>query len=97
MLSNKMYNVYERCLIEADKSRLRYRHGCIATYGGKIIAKRVPGSGKAYQFEDRPALIKALDAKLSTELVEEALLGFELSMGIFDELQEKINEWNNYV
>ena len=38
MLSNKMYNVYERCLIEADKSRLRYRHGCIATYGGKIIA-----------------------------------------------------------
>jgi hypothetical protein len=61
-------------------------------YGGKIIAKRVPGSGKAYQFEDRPALIKALDAKLSTELVEEAILGFELSMGIFDELQEKINE-----
>jgi hypothetical protein len=33
-----MYNIYERCLIEADKSRLRYRHGCIATYGGKIIA-----------------------------------------------------------
>ena len=38
MLSNKMYNVYERSLIEADKSRLRYRHGCVATYGGKIIA-----------------------------------------------------------
>jgi len=38
MLSNKMYNVYERCLEEADKSRLRYRHGCIATYSGKIIA-----------------------------------------------------------
>lgn len=61
-------------------------------YGGKIIAKRVPGSGLAYQFEDRPALIKALDAKLTTELVEEALIGFDLSMGIFDELQEKINE-----
>jgi len=37
-LSNKMYNIYERCLGEADKSRLRYRHGCIATYSGKIIA-----------------------------------------------------------
>ena len=37
-LSNKMYNIYERCLEEADKSRLRYRHGCIATYSGKIIA-----------------------------------------------------------
>ena len=63
-------------------------------YGGKAIAKRVPGSGKAYQFEDRPGLIKAIDAKLSFDLVDEALNGFDLSMGIFDELQEKINEWN---
>jgi hypothetical protein len=61
-------------------------------YGGKIIAKKVPGSGLAYQFKDRPALIKLLDTKLSTDLVEEALLGFDLSAGIFDELWEKINE-----
>jgi heme oxygenase len=61
-------------------------------YGGKAISKRVPGSGKAYQFEDRPGLIKAIDAKLSFDLVDEALKGFDLSMGIFDELQEKINE-----
>jgi tRNA(Arg) A34 adenosine deaminase TadA len=38
MLSNKMFNIYSQCLEKADKSRLRYRHGCIATYGGKIIA-----------------------------------------------------------
>lgn len=61
-------------------------------YGGKAIAKRVPGSGKAYQFEDRPGLIKAIDAKLSLDLVDEALKGFDLSMGIFDELWRKINE-----
>jgi heme oxygenase len=61
-------------------------------YGGKAIAKRVPGSGKAYQFEDRPGLIKAIDSKLSLDLVDEALVGFDLSMSIFDELQEKINE-----
>ena len=61
-------------------------------YGGKAIAKRVPGSGKAYQFEDRPGLIKAIDSKLSLDLVDEALIGFDLSMGVFDELQEKINE-----
>jgi hypothetical protein len=41
-LSNKKYNIYERCLEEADKSRLRYRHGCIATYSGKIIASGSP-------------------------------------------------------
>lgn len=61
-------------------------------YGGKAIAKRVPGSGKAYQFQDRPGLIKAIDAKLSVDLVDEALIGFDLSMGIFDELWRKINE-----
>lgn len=59
-------------------------------YGGKIIAKRVPGSGLSYQFEDRPLLIKSLDAKLSLDLVNEALLGFDLSAGIFDDLWSKM-------
>jgi heme oxygenase len=57
-------------------------------YGGKIIARRVPGSGRAYGFTDRPGVIKALDAKLTTDIVEESLRGFDLSMGIFDELWE---------
>ena len=39
MISNKMYNIYTQCLLEAEKSILRYRHGCIATYGGKIISR----------------------------------------------------------
>jgi len=38
MLTNKMYNIYDRCLKRAEKSVVIYRHGCIATYGGKIIA-----------------------------------------------------------
>ena len=61
-------------------------------YGGKVIAKRVPGSGKMYQFDDRPGLIKALDAKLTLDIVDEALFGFDLAAGIFDDLWEKINE-----
>jgi heme oxygenase len=61
-------------------------------YGGKVIAKRVPGLGKMYQFDDRPGLIKLLDSKLTLDIVDEALLGFDLASGIFDELWEKINE-----
>jgi len=61
-------------------------------YGGKVIAKRVPGSGKMYQFDDRPGLIKLLDSKLTLDIVDEALLGFDLASGIFDDLMEKINE-----
>lgn len=60
-------------------------------YGGKIIAKRVPGSGRCYQFEDRPALIKALDARLSTDIVDEALRAFDLAIAVFEDLQKELN------
>jgi heme oxygenase len=63
-------------------------------YGGKIIARKVPGSGRAYGFEYRPAVIKALDAKLTVNIVDEALVGFDLSMGIFDELWELMKNDN---
>jgi len=39
MLSLKNERIYSLCLYEADKSDLLYQHGCIATYGGKIMAK----------------------------------------------------------
>jgi heme oxygenase len=61
-------------------------------YGGKVIAKRVPGSGKCYEFVDRPALIKVLDSKLSMDILDEALLAFDLAIDFFNELQEKIDE-----
>jgi heme oxygenase len=59
-------------------------------YGGKVIAKRVPGSGLCYQFEDRPALIKAFDSKLHMGLLPEALRAFDLAVDFFTELQAEI-------
>ena len=83
-------------LYYGDKKKLILAHVYVRhmgdLYGGKVIAKRVPGSGKMYQFDDRPGLIKALNAKLSVDIVDEALLGFDLSAAIFDEIWEKINE-----
>lgn len=94
--TNRYRKRIEELYYDPEKQHLLMAHIYVRhmgdLYGGKIIAKKVPGSGLAYQFEDRPALIKALDAKLTTELIDEALIGFDLSMGIFDELQEKINE-----
>lgn len=60
-------------------------------YGGKQIAKQVPGSGRCYQFIDRPAVIKALNNKLSIELIDEALFAFDCSSSVFDELMESYN------
>jgi heme oxygenase len=61
-------------------------------YGGKLIGRKVPGSGKAYQFDDRPFLIKTLDAKLTMDILDEALLAFDMSANMFDDMLKKVNE-----
>lgn len=39
MLSNKQQNLYADSLNEAEKSNMLFKHGCTATYGGKVIAR----------------------------------------------------------
>lgn len=39
MLSNKKEQIYSLSLNEAEKSNMLFKHGCVATYGGKIIAR----------------------------------------------------------
>ena len=38
-LSNKKDKIFASCLAKAEESSLLFRHGCIATYSGKVIAK----------------------------------------------------------
>lgn len=59
-------------------------------YGGKLMARVIPGNGFAYQFDDRPRLIKAFNDKLSIDLGDEANLAFNYFINIFSEL------WENY-
>ena len=39
ILSNKKDKMFSASLCEATKSELLFKHGCVATYGGKIIAR----------------------------------------------------------
>ena len=39
VLSNKKDKFFSASLSEATKSELLFKHGCVATYGGKIIAR----------------------------------------------------------
>jgi heme oxygenase len=55
-------------------------------YGGKLMARVIPGSGRAYQFEDRPGIIKAFNNKLTIDLGEEANKAFDFFIDIFNEL-----------
>jgi heme oxygenase len=63
-------------------------------YGGKLIARTVPGEGRAYQFEDRPGLIKQFNSKLYIELGDEANRAFDWFIQIFGEMGEKLGYAN---
>lgn len=55
-------------------------------YGGKLIARLIPGTGRMYHFDDRPGLIKKFNEKLTEDLADEANLAFDYYIKIFNEL-----------
>jgi heme oxygenase len=59
-------------------------------YGGKLIARIVPGSGKWYQFEDRSALVKEFNNRLKLNHAGEALKAFDFWEEIFKEMWIKL-------
>ena len=61
--------------------------------GGQMIAKRVPGNGKYYQFDGDPTEIKnLLRAKLDDSLADEAAICFKFAADMFDDLEKVVNE-----
>ena len=63
-------------------------------FGGKLLARLAPGSGKAYQFDDRPALIKAFSSKVTEDLGDEANISFGHFINIFNDLWQVIKAEN---
>ena len=61
-------------------------------YGGQIIAKRVPGSGKFYQFKNPDELKTNLRAMLTDDLGAEANVAFDFAIGIMKELMALFTE-----
>lgn len=60
--------------------------------GGQMIAKRVPGSGKFYQFGDSPEAIKsAMRSKLSDDMAEEAIICFGFAQRLFEEMMTQVD------
>lgn len=59
--------------------------------GGQMIAKRVPGTGKYYQFDGDPTEIKnILRAKLDDSLADEAKVCFEFAANFFQDMQKLV-------
>lgn len=55
-------------------------------YGGQMIKKRNPGSGKMYEFDDVEQLKTEVRSRLSDSMADEANLCFEFAMQLFEEL-----------
>jgi heme oxygenase len=54
--------------------------------GGQMIAKRVPGQGRMYQFADADALKATMREKLNDDMADEAIICFNFAGELFDEM-----------
>ena len=89
------YLRYLRDLFASDRSQQLFAHIYVRhlgdMYGGKLIARRVPGSGRWYEFDNRADLVKRFNAHLSMDLADEALVAFDWFGKIFEDLWQRIH------
>jgi heme oxygenase len=66
-------------------------------YGGQMIAKRNPGSGKMYEFENVDELKEIVRSRLDDEMSDEANMCFQFAIQLFNELEKKATQKSNVV
>lgn len=69
-----------------DLMAYTYLYHMADMYGGQMIKKRIPGSGKRFDFNDRPALIAKIREHLTDDLADEANRAFDFTLELFDEI-----------
>ena len=58
-------------------------------YGGQMIKKRNPGSGKMYEFNDVEKLKTTVRKMLHDDMADEANICFQFAMQLFEELESE--------
>jgi heme oxygenase len=58
--------------------------------GGQMIAKKVPGSGRMYQFAEPDVLKAAIRERISDDMADEATICFEFATQLFKEMMELV-------
>ena len=93
--STKTYLLHLDQLSQSDHSEQLFAHVYVRhmgdLYGGKLIARVVPGSGRWYQFENRAELAQRFNERVTLDLADEALVAFDHYGNIFQELWTKIH------
>jgi heme oxygenase len=91
--STQEYITYCEELYEKDRSGLiahMYVRHFGDMYGGAMIQKRVPGSGKMYDFIDKEELKLRVRSLLHDDMADEANACFRFAIRLFGELEDKI-------
>jgi len=57
--------------------------------GGQMIAKKIPGEGRYYQFDDPKKLVESIRVRLHDDMEDEAKLVFNFATDLFKELYER--------
>lgn len=60
--------------------------------GGQMIAKRVPGEGRMYKFNDPDLLKQKIRAKIDDSMADEAKLCFEFATNLFKQMMDHVDE-----
>jgi len=60
--------------------------------GGQMIAKRIPGSGKYYQFENAEELKIKIRAKIDDSMADEAKVCFDFAAKFFEEMMGYVKQ-----
>jgi heme oxygenase len=93
--TTQQYLAHLTQLANSDRSKDLFAHVYVRhmgdLYGGKLIARGVPGTGRWYEFENRSELVKRFNEKITLDLADEALVAFDHYKNIFQELWTRIH------
>jgi len=93
--STQAYLAYLDQLAQSDRADQLFAHVYVRhmgdLYGGKLIARVVPGTGRWYQFENRGDLAKKFNERITLDLADEAIVAFDNYNIIFQELWTRIH------
>ena len=91
--STNEYQKYLHSLTQEELLPHVYLNYLAIMFGGQMMKKNVPGSGKMYEFDDDMREIAGtIRAVQKDEWADEANKGLDFTMAIYDELQTIIDE-----
>jgi len=85
--STKEYGIYLQSLDNTKLNAHIYLNYLALAYGGQMMKKVTPGSGKMYDFENMQECVGSIRAIQNDEMADEVNKGFQYIINILDELQ----------